>query len=403
MPNARAVFLLGVGLFAGSAAAAELFRGRVVDEASGRPIAGAFVTAGSTVVRTARDGAFAIDAAAETLGVRAIGYGRRDFAAGARPGSGTRLTLSRIKPRALYLSLPDLDDAAREQLLSLQHTTRINALVVPLKARDGLPLVEEAARLLPALRARGFYTIAILPAFKDSFLAAARPELAMRARGGELLRDNDGEAWIDPRLRAAWDYNLDLAREAARLGFDEIQFDYVRFPTVLEAPEETQAARRGAIAGFLAEAREALKPFNVFLSADVYGYASWDRGDTNIGQKLEEIAAHVDYVCLMLYPSSFKRGLPGAPYPVEQADRVVELSLERARERTGLAPARFRPWLQAFRDYNFDRRHFGRAEIHAQVRAAERFGASGWMLFHQRGVYTPDELPRPALRLVQAR
>jgi len=173
----------------------------------------------------------------------------------------------------------------------------------------------------------------------------------------------------------------------------------VRFPSTLSASNPGPKVRRQAITSFLGAARERLKPYNVFIAADLFGYSSWDRGDTNIGQNLEEVAAEVDYICLMLYPSTFKRGLPGAESPVQRPDLIVGLSLALAKERTGLPSVRFRPWLQAFRDYNFDRRPFGQNEIHAQVQAAEKFGAHGWMLYHQYSRYEQKDLPALPLQL----
>jgi hypothetical protein len=130
----------------------------------------------------------------------------------------------------------------------------------------------------------------------------------------------------------------------------------------------------------------------VFLSADVFGYVCWNVNDTMIGQRLEDLARLLDYVSPMLYPSSFQFGIPGYRLPVAHPYEIVYFSLERARERTGLAPSRFRPWLQAFRDYGFDRRAFGEAEIRAQIAAAERFGSDGWMLWDPQNAYTADGL-----------
>jgi hypothetical protein len=174
------------------------------------------------------------------------------------------------------------------------------------------------------------------------------------------------------------------------MGFDEIQFDYVRFPEapgLLFSKENTQENRIEAITGFLSEARARLAPYNVFLSADIFGYVCWNRNDTNVGQQLEELATHLDYISPMLYPSGFSHGLGRIKNPVQNPYEIVFLSLNRARERTGLPALRFRPWLQAFRDYAFDRRHFGRNEVRAQTLASEEFGANGWMLWNARNVY----------------
>jgi hypothetical protein len=221
--------------------------------------------------------------------------------------------------------------------------------------------------------------------------------MAVKTAGGRIWHDRENLAWIDPSKREAWDYNISLAVEAAQSGFDEIQFDYVRFP---DAPGLrfsvpcTEENRVGAVAGFLAEARRRLLPYNVFLAADLFGYVSWNIDDTKIGQKLEEVTPVLDYISPMLYPSGFKFGIPGYRIPVAHSYEIVYLSLKKAQDRTHLPPLRFRPWLQAFRDYAFDKRQFNGEEIREQINAAEKFGSNGWMLWNPRNIYTTDGLER---------
>ena len=150
----------------------------------------------------------------------------------------------------------------------------------------------------------------------------------------------------------------------------------------------------GAIAGFLHEARARLAPYNVFLAADIFGYVCWNLNDTDIGQKLEPIAAAVDYLCPMLYPSGFQFGIPGYRNPVQHPHEIVYLSLKRAQERTKIASVRFRPWLQAFKDYAFDRRLFVGKEIGDQIKASDDFGSHGWMLWNPGNDYTAEALKK---------
>jgi hypothetical protein len=231
--------------------------------------------------------------------------------------------------------------------------------------------------------------------FKDNPLAEHRRDLAVKTVAGRSWRDREDLAWTDPFRRGIWDYNIALAAEAASHGFDEIQFDYVRFPDaegLAYAQASTATTRERTIEGFLAEARRRLIPYNVFLAADVFGYVCWNLDDTGIGQRLETLVAHLDYISPMLYPSSFRFGIPGYPNPVAHPYDIVFRTLGRARDRTGLPPARFRPWLQAFGDYAFDQRLFGAVEIRAQINAAERFGSNGWMLWNPRNVYSREAL-----------
>jgi hypothetical protein len=251
--------------------------------------------------------------------------------------------------------------------------------------------------LLAELKAQGIYRIARIVVFKDDRLAGVRTDLATKGPGGGLWRDREGLAWSDPFQREVRDYNIDLAVEAASNGFDEIQFDYVRFPDakgLVFAGPSTKEARVRAIEDFLAEARRRLTPYNVFLSADVFGYVCWNVDDTGVGQVLKTLAHELDYVSPMLYPSSFQFGIPGYRNPVQHPYEIVYESLSRAESRTGLPGSRFRPWLQAFQDYAYDHRRFGAAEIRAQIRAAEAAGSNGWMLWNPHNVYSEDGLEK---------
>ncbi len=149
-----------------------------------------------------------------------------------------------------------------------------------------------------------------------------------------------------------------------------------------------------ALSGFLAEARRRLAPYNVFLAADIFGYACWNLNDTRIGQRLEDLVPNLEYLSPMLYPSGFQFGIPGYRNPVAYPHEIVYLSLKKAVERTQLPAVRFRPWLQAFRDYAFDKRTFGKNEIHAQIEAAEKIGTNGWMLWNPHNIYSEDVLKK---------
>jgi hypothetical protein len=146
--------------------------------------------------------------------------------------------------------------------------------------------------------------------------------------------------------------------------------------------------RTAAIAGFLADARRQLAPYNVYLAADIFGYVCWNRDDTGIGQQLDAIAPNVDYLSPMLYPSGFQFGIPGIRNPVANSYAIVRQSLAEAQARLNISPRRFRPWLQAFRDYAFDRRRFDAGEVAEQIRAAEDFGSDGWMLWNAGNIYS---------------
>ena len=410
------VLFLSMLLAALPARAEQTVSGSVLDAATGEPIAAATVTFAGTAVGTDGQGAFRSSGEGELVRVRAPGHRRTEVAARDLVGPGAAIRLESFAPKALYLSNYGIATSSlRTPALRLVAESELNALVIDVKSdrgqvsyRSGVPLaaqvgaqnfiaIEDVKGLLAPLKADGIYLIARIVTFQDDRLARARPDLAVSGPGGAPWRDRDGLAWSDPFQREVRDYNTDLAVEAASNGFDEIQFDYVRFPDakgLVFAGPNTREARVQAIGDFLAEARRKLVPYNVFLSADVFGYVCWNFDDTGVGQLLEKLVPELDTLSPMLYPSSFQFGIPGYRNPVQHPYEIVYLSLLHAKARTRLPGSRFRPWLQAFRDYAYDRRPFGAAEIRAQIRGAEDAGSDGWMLWNPENVYSADGLEK---------
>ena len=392
--------------------------GRIVSAADHTPIADAIVIAGNTEARTDADGHYRLeaDAGVSRVNARAIGFGRASAEITA-DAPLPLIALPPIRPKGLYLSVYGIgSQLLRNRALALLDSTELNALVIDVKGDRGLipypstiPLarqigaskvttVRDMPALIESLKARDVYLIARIVVFKDDLLAAARPDLAVRSAGGGTYVDREQLRWVDPARREAWDYNLQIAEEAAALGFDEIQFDYVRFPDqrgIRFSLANTEANRVNNISGFLAAARERLRPYNVFVAADVFGYIAWNANDSDIGQTLAGTLAHVDYLSPMLYPSGFQFGIPGYRTPVANSYHIVNRTLQRAAERTGISPLRLRPWLQAFRDYAFDHRTFGPPEIRAQIKASADFGSDGWMLWNPRNCYSDAGLGPP--------
>ncbi|NTW35526.1 MAG: putative glycoside hydrolase, partial [Syntrophobacteraceae bacterium] len=284
----------------------------------------------------------------------------------------------------------------------------LNALVIDVKGDRGLipfkvdlPLaaeigaqnvitVKDMKGLLSELKLKGIYLIARIVVFKDDLLAAARPQWAVKTKGGHPFRDREKLRWVDPFRREVWDYNISVARAAAEVGFDEVQFDYVRFPDnrgLVFSQPATEDSRTQAITGFLKAAHEALTPHNIMVAADIFGYVLWNTNDTDIGQKIEPIMEAVDVASPMLYPSGYQFGIPNYRNPVNHPYEIIYLSLKRAQERSKAPTTRFRPWIQAFRDYAFGGKVFAEDELRVQIKAAEDFGASGFLIWNPRNVY----------------
>lgn len=388
------------------------YEGRLVDAQSGAPIPEAIVTLGERTVRSDEGGRFHIEGEGDTLKFRAPGFGRLAQASRDWPSAGRDLPLPRLRPQALYLTVYGIGNCRlRDEALETVRRNGLNALVIDVKGDAGLvpfdagvPLTNSigARRLttikniqetITDLKGQGLYLIARIVVSKDDPLAGARPDLAVQAKGGGPYRDRERLRWVDPFQREVWDYNIALAKAAAAAGFDEIQFDYVRFPDTRHAAfsqPATEEARTHTITEFLRTARQALIPYNVFLAADVFGYVPWNANDTDIGQKIVPITETVDIVSLMVYPSGYHLGIPGYRNPVQHPYEIVLLTHKRAQERTKAPPIRFRPWLQAFRDYAFGGREFGAPELRLQIKAANDFGSNGWMIWNPRNVYPSD-------------
>ena len=391
------------------AATAQAYEGKVFDAQTKAPVEGALITLADQVARAEKDGGFRIEGSGESLRLRAPGYLRCDVAVSDLNAANGAVPLTPFKAKGLYLSIYGIaDKGLREAALETIKQNDLNTLVIDVKDDRGLipfkcdlPLaaeigaqkvitVKDMKALLDGLRKSGIYLVARIVVFKDDPLAAAKPDLAVKTKAGGVYRDREKLRWVDPFRQEVWDYNIAVAKIAAEVGFDEVQFDYVRFPDnrgVAFSQSSTEASRTGAIAGFLQAAHKALTPYNVMVAADVFGYVLWNTNDTDIGQKIDMILNSVDVVSPMLYPSGFQYGIPKYRNPVQHPYEIVYLTLKRAQERTKVSPARFRPWLQVFRDYAFGGRVFGEDEMRVQIKAAEEFGSSGWMFWNPRNVY----------------
>lgn len=418
-PFMRSLLAAVALLFPTLAANAQDRQGIIVDATTNAPIANAIVTVGNRAVVTDAQGRYSITDAATPLLVRAAGYRREALAAGGADHDSIRLTP--LEPKALYLTVYGIGAPfLRDPALEVIQKSGLNALVIDLKGDRGLipypsalPLaartgalklrtIPDLKELATSLKARGIYLIARVVVFKDDLLVNARPDWAVRV-GNAIWKDREGLAWIDPFRKEAWDYTLGVAEEAAAAGFDEIQFDYVRFPDAVGpafSQASTEASRVDAITGFLREAQRRLAPYNVFLAVDIFGYVCWNRNDTGIGQRVEDIAPVVDYISPMLYPSGFQFGIPGYRNPVAHPYEIVYRSLEECKGRTANTAVRYRPWLQAFTDYAFGGQKFGADEIGKQIKASRDAGTVGWMLWNPRNVYSSDEIKTetPAVR-----
>src|SRR5213596_2176261 len=311
------------------------------------------------------------------------------------------------------------------QLVRLADETEINAFVVDVKDDTGCLLypsavptaqqiganqcvrAKDARARLDSLHAHGIYPIARIVVAKDPLLAERKASWSVKDRAtGEVWRDRINIAWVDAYNDSVWIYAAQLAQEAARMGFAEVQFDYVRFPdeprermaTAIFPAHRSGETQREAVRRHIGLLRDRLKPLAVPVTFDIFGLTASATGDLGIGQVWEDFASVADVVLPMVYPSHYYRGAYGFARPNAEPYRVVRNALREAldRSRPRGSSAEIRPYLQAF---TLGRRlpRYTPFEIREQIRAAEELGITSWVLWNPRSVYQRDSL-RPKRR-----
>lgn len=363
----------------------------------GLPLADAIITTDGQTTMSDADGAFAFDEI--PLGpvtIEGPGYLPQTF-----DFDGVTLTVdvaldARIV-RAMRVS-PGVagDDADFQHLLDLAATTSVNALVFDTKgdhegglvyydtqvpaAKDAglVDLTYDATQRLQQAHDAGLYTITRIPTFLDPAYADAHPEHVI---AGD---------WLDPADRAYWEYPISLAVEACELGFDEIQFDYVRYPSGTAATQARskgkvpdEATRIANVKGYLEAARDALHPLGCAVSADIFGIVNAIENDQGIGQYVEEVSQPLDAYSAMIYPEQWGAGWFGLDQPSNHPGELVAAVLDKAIPR--VAPGTIvRPWIQSY--------YYSGDKILAQIASAEARGL-GWMLWNSPGNYSTSGLP----------
>lgn len=297
-------------------------------------------------------------------------------------------------------------------LIAIADTTEINGFVIDLKDEFGLNYhsadtvvnrnagnagaIPRLGSLLDTLHAHGILPIARIVVFKDSVAARVNPEHTIRQPNGESWRDKEGLTWVNPYDREIWEYNIRVAEEAVRLGFPEIQFDYIRFPEPYASlpkqvfPGADSLSKPRALAAFLKEACGRIHKLGGRCTADVFGLVTTVPGALEIGQSWEALAPVTDVLLPMVYPSHYPRGAFGLDRPNADPYTVIKLAITRARERNqalGLPAAeQVRPWLQAF---SLGQPPYEAQHVRDQKRGVYDAGYKGWVLWHPGTKYGP--------------
>lgn len=307
-------------------------------------------------------------------------------------------------------------------LTQLVEDTSLNAMVIDIKNdagevtyKMGLPLSQEIGaevryvsdmpQLVRQLKEKNIYLIARIVAFKDPVLAEKKTEYAVKNADGTVFHDNNGLAWVNPYKEEVWDYLIDLSKEAAALGFDEIQYDYIRFSTakgIADAyfGEESEGkTKQDAINGFLTKAYETLAPMGVYVSADVFGTIICNESDGKlIGQDYVEMAKHCDYICPMVYPSHYVNNAYGIAVPDAKPYELIRAAVADGEKKLSEARsldedvhlAKQRPWLQAF-TATWVQGHisYQGQQLKDQIRGSADAGVQEWLLWNASNNYDP--------------
>jgi hypothetical protein len=392
--------------------------GQVTDSA-GTAIAGARVAAANGTAEnfTGGDGTFRLTGGTDVgeVIVSAPGFAGQTFAVDQNRQVSAQLEGEMIK--AVYANLGVLGDPERwNALIEIADTTEINAIVIDVKQdtiyydtqvqffRDveGMvtPVIDLPA-LLAQMEEHGIYSIARMVVFKDPVVAEGRPDLAVIDEvTGESWLDMNGTPWVNAFKEELWVANADLGAELAQLGFDEVQYDYIRFPsdgdlrTADFGDDYSEGARRAAITGAVALGSEKVRAAGAQFAIDLFPIIALLGDDQGIGQTLQDLTPLADYVCLMVYPSHYEVGnIPVDGHPNDFPAETVAYTLEKSQEWAPGTMKKMRPWLQDFTYPLEGYSAYGPDEVRAQIDAAEELGVSGWLLWNAAG-----EFEVPALR-----
>lgn len=321
--------------------------------------------------------------------------------------------------KGIYVSAWSAVGMKFEQLINLVDQTDLNAMVIDLKNDSGqvtydskVPLVNEIgansniiirdiSSTLQRLKEKNIYTIARVVVFKDPYLSKKKSQFAMTTHQGQVWHDNKGIAWVDPYKEEVWDYNLQIAREAAQLGFDEVQFDYVRFPENVKKVDAEVSfhnpkgwTKAQVIEAFLKKAKERVGD-QAYLSADVFGLTTSSNNDMGIGQDWSMISKQVNFISPMLYPSHYTNGMYGVRYPDLQPYAIIHKAISDAKGKNSLllqasAPtAEIRPWYQDFTaTWVKPHKTYGIMDVKEQIKAAKEQGVEQFLLWNSNSIYS---------------
>lgn len=341
--------------------------------------------------------------------------------------SGVEIEYPEEGVKGIYVTAHSAGGDKMQDLIDLVNTTDLNSMVVDIKDDTGNITVDfdsdnelinqmtnemfDVEQLMNQMEENDIYPIARIVVFKDTLLARENPELSFTRNDGSVWSNGNGDSFVNPYLKEVWDYNIEVAIEAAKLGFKDIQFDYVRFPEGFETMDRelnyghghygsddvdviNMEYRNQAVTDFVAYAREQLQPYGVDVSVDIFGYAAVVRETPGIGQSFPGIAREVDVISSMIYPSHWGLGNLGVEIPDLEPYNLVnnyaQVELEILDELGEDAPTT-RPWIQDFTASYLGAgyyQNYGAEEVTAQVKALADNGIHEFLLWDAGNTYS---------------
>ncbi len=303
------------------------------------------------------------------------------------------------------------NEKLRTNLVNIITTTELNAVVIDIKDYTGRvsfmvsnpelqkfkssePRISDIKEFIGRLHDKGIYVIGRISSFQDSFLVHTHPEYAVKTKEGAVWKDYKGVSWLDVGAKPVWDYLALIGDEAYSVGFDELNFDYIRFPSDgnmidIAYPFSQGKSKANALNDFFTFVGDTFHAKGIPISADLFGMTTSNRDDLGIGQLLENALAHFDYVAPMVYPSHYPPNFNNWKNPAEKPYEVISYAMSKGIQRASTTPLKLRPWLQ---DFSINGTHYTPEMVRDQIKATYDVGLTSWMLWNASNVYTVSAL-----------
>lgn len=327
--------------------------------------------------------------------------------------------------KGIYVSANSTKGEKFDELTKFIEDSDLNAMVIDVKDDSGNVTINfntgnkeidkhtldivDAKPLLSKMKSKHIYPIARIVTFKDKNLAESHPEWSFKNADGTVWESDGGDEFVNPFKKEVWDYNINVSKEAAKAGFKDIQYDYVRFPEAFENVEHSLTYDKGkykdsdlsevdqrvdTITQFLKTARKDLKPYGAEISADVFGYSAMVEEAPGIGQSFPKIAENTDAISSMIYPSHWSPGDFGYDAPDKEPYGAVDKYLDKETEvlnKLGNKKPKSRPWLQDFTAQYLGEGNYKTYDSEAvedQVKALKDHGINEFILWNAANDYT---------------